>query len=335
MIRLLALSASILAATIAATPAYHITHRYVLGGTGGWDYLSYDQASKRLYISRSTHVMVVNPWTGEFVGDILNAPSVHGIALAPDLNKGFTSNGRDGTVTVFDLSTLAVVATIKTDAKNPDAIVYEPVTKRVYTFNGGGNDATSIDATSNSVIATIPLGGRPEFAVADGRGAIYNNIEDKDQIVKIDARTNAIVARHDIASCGGPSGLSMDTDHRRLFAACDKHVAVIDADSGAVIANVTSGAGTDATRFSKLFQNAYASNGRDATLTVVHESTPAQFDAAANVATETGARTMEIDPQTGAVFLVTAKMDVNPSATNPRERYRAEPGTFTLLVLEP
>lgn len=335
MKRSLALCALILCTAAAAAPAYHITHRYVLGGAGGWDYLSYDAPSKRLFISRSTHVMVVNPWTGQVVGDIPNTPGVHGVALAPDLNKGFTSNGTDGSVTVFNLATLAVTTTIKTNAQNPDAIVYEPVTKRVYTFNGRGNDATVISAERNTVIATIPLIGRPEFAVADGRGAIYNNIEDKDQLVKIDAPTNAIIARYRIPSCGGPSGISIDTTHRRLFAACDKHIAVLDADSGAIVANVLSGAGTDATRFSTLFQDAYASNGRDATLTVIHESSPLKFDLAANVLTAAGARTMDIDPQTGAVFLVTAQVQINAAATTPRDRYHVVPGTFTLLVLEP
>lgn len=334
--RSLAVSALVLIACLALTsPAYHIAGRYVLGGAGGWDYLNYDATTKRLFISRSTHVMVVDPWTGKVVGDIPNTPGVHGIALAPDLNKGFTSNGADGTVTVFDLSTLSVITTIKTNAQNPDAIVYEPVTKRVYTFDGRSDDSTAIDATANTVIATIPLGGRPEFAVADGQGAIYNNIEDKDELVKLDAHSNAIVARYPIASCGGPSGLSMDVVGRRLFAACDKHVAVIDAGTGAVIANVPSGAGTDATRFSQRFQDAFAPNGRDATLTIIHEDTPSQFTPVANVATETGARTMEIDPESGAVFLVTAQMQVNPNATTPRQHFQAVPGTFTLLVLQP
>lgn len=329
------IGALLLVAALAAAPAYHITHRYVLGGAGGWDYLTYDSGAKRLYISRSSHVMVVDPWTGKVVGDIPGTPGVHGIALAPPLHKGFTSNGADGSVTVFDTSTLAVLATIKANARNPDAIVYEPVTKRVYTFNGRGNDATVIDAQTGAVVGTIALGGRPEFAVADGSGAIFNNIEDKDQIVKIDARSNTVIARYPLPSCGGPSGLSMDVPHRRLFAACDKHMAIVDADSGLLVQNVPTGAGTDATRFSDELQNAYASNGRDATLTVVHEAAPGEFAVAANVPTAAGARTMELDPQSGAVFLVTAQLQVNPNATTPRERYRVVPDTFTLLVLEP
>lgn len=334
MIRSL-LSVLALLACIAAAPSYHVTARYLLGGNGGWDYLTYDAAAKHLYISRSTHVMVVDPWTGSVIGDIPSTPGVHGIALAPDLDKGFTSNGAAGTVTVFRPSTLAVLGTIQTQAKNPDAIVYEPVTHRVYTFDGGSNDATAIDASTDAVLATIPLGGRPEFAVADGRGAVYDNIESTDELVKIDARSNRIVARYPIPGCGGPSGLSMDRAHRRLFAACKNHVAVIDADTGAVIANVPSGAGTDATRFDDALQNAYASNGRDGTLTVIHEASPSSFSVVDNATTQSGARTMEIDPASGTVFLVTAKVIVNPRATSYRDRYHVVPGTFTLLVLAP
>ncbi len=318
-----------------AAPSYHLAHTYVLGGDGGWDYLTYDPSTKRLFISRGSHVMVVDPLQGKVVGDIPGTPGVHGIAVAPDLGKGFTSNGKDGSVTVFDLSTLATIATIQTPGKNPDGIAYDPATKRVFTFNGGSNDATAIDAKSNAVVATIPLGGRPEFPAVDGRGMVYDNIESTSEIVAIDAATATIVSRFPLGSCQHPSGLSMDTVHRRLFAACSGQMGVVDADSGKVVATVPTGSGTDATRYDETTGLAFASNGRDATLTVVHEDGPNHFSVLQNAATAPGARTMALDPQSGNVYLVTAKLVENPNATSYRDRYHAVPGTFELLEMQP
>jgi YVTN family beta-propeller protein len=325
----------VVAVPVAAAPNYHVTHRYVLGGDGGWDYLTYDPAGKRLFISRGAHVMVVDPMTGTVLGDIPNTPGVHGIVLAPELGKGFTSNGADGSVTVFDLHSLKPITTIATSAKNPDGIVYEPVTKRVITFNGGGNDATVIDAQTNTVVATISLGGRPEFPVADGKGMVYDNIESTSEIVAIDAGKATIVARWPLGTCATPSGLSMDRINRRLFTACRGELGVVDADSGKVIATLPTGAGTDATAFNPQSNLAFASNGRGATLTVVHEDSPGTFSVGQNAKSETGARTMALDPQTGNVFLVTAQLQINPNATSPRDRYHIVPGTFALLVMEP
>ena len=319
----------------AALPTYHLAATHVLGGDGGWDYLSIDPATHHLFISRSTHVMVVDPQRGTLVGDIPNTPGVHGIAIASDLGKGFTSNGADGTVTVFDLATLKMLATIQTGAKNPDVIAYDPVSKRVFTFNGGSNDATAIDAQTNAVVATIPLGGRPEFPAVDGRGMVYDNIESTSEIVAIDARSAKIVKRFALGSCQSPSGLSMDQVHRRLFAACEGAMGVVDADSGAVIATLPTGAGTDATRFDPDTQLAFASNGRAATLTVVHEEDPQHFTVVQNATTVAGARTMELDPSSGDVYLVTAKMIENPNATSYRDRYHIVPGTFELLTMRP
>jgi YVTN family beta-propeller protein len=318
-----------------AAVSYHLANSYVLGGDGGWDYLTYDTTSGRLFVSRSTHVMVLDPKTGKIVGDIPNTPGVHGIAVAPDLGKGFTTNGKDATVTVFDLSSLATVATISTGAKNPDGIAYDPATKRVFTFNGGSSDATVIDAQTNAVVTTIPLGGKPEFPAVDGRGMVYDNIESTNEIVAIDAGKAAISARFSLGSCQSPSGLSMDTQHRRLFAACKGEMGVVDADSGKVIATVPTGAGTDATRYDESSGLAFASNGRDATLTVVHEDDPNHFTLLANAATAPGARTMALDPQSGDVFLVTAKLIENPNATSYRDRYQTVPGSFKLLVMQP
>lgn len=335
LLALFALNAVLPAPATAAAPNYHVINRYVLGGDGGWDYLTYDTAGKRLFISRSTHVMVVDPTTGKVAGDIPNTPGVHGIALAPDLGKGFTSNGADGSVTVFDLRTLKPITTVQTSAKNPDGIVYDPGNKRVLTFNGGSNDATVIDAQTNSVVATIPLGGRPEFPVADGKGMVYDNIESTSEIVAIDTSKAAIVNRWSLGTCQSPSGISMDRTHRRLFTACRGEMGVVDADSGKVLATLPTGAGTDATRFDPNTQLAFASNGRDGTLTVVHEDAPNAFSVVQNAKSETGARTMALDPQSGDVFLVTAQLLVNPNATSYRDRYKVVPGTFALLVMTP
>lgn len=339
MMRFLALIAMVLSLTAGAnaagTPAYHVVHRYVLGGDGGWDYLTFDSTAKRLYISRSTRVMVVDPSTGTVTGTIPDTNGVHGIALAPDLGKGFTSNGRDGSVTVFDMKTLQTLATVQTGQKNPDCIIYDPSTKRVFTFNGGSDSATAIDAATNRVLGTVILGGRPEFAVADGKGMIYDNLEDKSEIVAIDAQKLQITARWPLAPCQSPSGLSMDRTNRVLFTACDGQMGIVDADSGKVLSTLPTGNGTDATAFFPSGGWAFAPNGRDATLTVVSETSPKTFAVAQNAKTETGARTMALDDKTGEVYLVTAKMQINPNATSYRDRYHVLPGTFALLVLDP
>ncbi|MBV8637045.1 MAG: YncE family protein, partial [Candidatus Eremiobacteraeota bacterium] len=222
-----------------------------------------------------------------------------------------------------------------TPAKNPDGIAYDPVTKRVLTCNGGSNDATVIDAQTDRVVATIPLGGRPEFPAVDGKGMVYDNLESTSEIVAIDARTAKIVKRFPLGSCKNPSGLSMDEAHRRLFTACQGEMGIVDADSGSVIATVPTGAGTDATRFDANTGFAFASNGRAATLTVVHEDDPGHFSVAQNAQTVAGARTMALDPANGNVFLVTAKLIENPNATSYRDRYKVVPGTFELLVVSP
>jgi len=331
---LAALFATTIAAGTTVAANYHVASKYVLGGDGGWDYLTYDSASKRLFVSRSTHVMVVDPLNGTLTGDIPDTPGVHGTAIAVDLGKGFTSNGKDGTVTVFDLTTLAKLAMVQTGGKNPDGIAYDPASKRVFTFNGGSNDSTVIDARTNAVVATIPLGGRPEFPAVDGRGTVYDNIESTSEIVAIDARNAKIISRFPLGTCQEPSGLSMDVVHRRLFAACTGEMGVVDADSGKVIATIPTGAGTDATRYDETSGMAFASNGRDATLTVVHEDDPDHFRLVQNAPTAPGARTMELDPQSGNVYLVTAKLIENPNATSNRERYSAVPGTFELIVMK-
>src|SRR5579863_6383469 len=225
-------------AALAAAPSYHLIKKVKLGGEGFWDYLSIDSAARRLYISRGTHVMVLNADTYEVVGDIPNTPGVHGIAIAADFNRGFISDGRANQVTIFDLKTLKETGTAKT-GEGPDAIIYDPASKRAFTFNGEGNSSTAVDAETGSVAGTVELGGGPEFAAADGQGHIYNNLEDKSTVVEIDSKNLKVLNRWPLAPCESPSGIAMDTEHRRLFAGChNKMMAIMDADSGKVITTV-------------------------------------------------------------------------------------------------
>ncbi|HEU4643715.1 MAG TPA: YncE family protein [Gemmatimonadaceae bacterium] len=317
---------------------YHVVKRTTIGGDGGWDYLTVDTATDRLFVSRGTHVMVVDLGTGKVVGDLPNTSGVHGIALAPELHRGFTSNGRDSTVTIFDPRTLSVIGTVKVTGANPDAILYEPTTKRVFTFNGRSADATAIDAATGRVVGTIPLGGKPEFAVADGNGRVLVNIEDRSQIVAFDARSLAVKATWPLAPCESPSGLAIDRAHARLFAGCENRMmAVVDANTGRVVATVPIGEGVDANRFDPATQLAFASTGRDGMLTVAHEDSPDHYTVVANVPTQRGARTMELDPRTHAVYTVTAEFGAAPAPTaeHPHPRPAMVPGSFTIIELRP
>src|SRR6476469_6616314 len=316
-------------------PQYQVKQKYVLGGDGGWYFLTFDPAGKRLFISRGTHVMVVDPYKGSVVGDIPDTAGVHGIALAQDLGKGFTSNGRDNTVTVFNLKTLKQTAKIKIEGENPDAILYDPSSKRVFTFNGRSKNATVIDATNDKVVGNVPLDGKPEFGVADGKGGVFVNIEDKSEVTSIDAKKAAVVKSWPLAPCEEPSGLAMDQKHRRLFAGCgNKMMAVVDADSGKVIATPAIGEGVDANAFDADQQLAFSSNGRDGNLTVVHEDSPDKFSVVENAPTQKFARTMALDTTNHDVYLVTAEIEEAPPAKEgERPRRTMKPGTFTLLVV--
>ena len=296
-----------LAATLAAVPPdYHLLKKVDVGGKGAWDYMIYDPAGHRVFVSRTMHVMVLDAETGATIGDIPGTEGVHGIALAPEFGKGFTSNGHTDTVTIFDLTTLKPVGEART-GKRPDAIIYDPASKRVFTFNSESHDATAIDASNGEVVATVPLPGRPEFAVADGRGGIFVNIEDKNSLGAIDARALTFKAAWEMPGCDGPSGLSMDREHRRIFSVCgNKTMAVMDADSGRLVATVPVGDGPDASAFSPKLGMVFSPNGQDGTLTVVHEDSPEKFTVAGTVKTEGGARTMALDEDTGTVYLVTS-----------------------------
>jgi DNA-binding beta-propeller fold protein YncE len=231
------------AAAYAANPNYHVIKKLPLGGEGGWDYLTVDSGARRLYISRGTHVMVVDIDKDKVAGDIPDTLGVHGIALAPELNRGFTSNGRSNTATIFDLKTLKILGQVKTGA-NPDCILYDPATKRVFTFNGRSNDATVFGAATGEVAATIALGGKPEFATADGKGRVFVNIEDTSEVVEIDSRKLAVAKRSSLKPCEEPSGMGLDAKHHLVFSGChNKVMTVLDADAGKVIATIPIGEG--------------------------------------------------------------------------------------------
>lgn len=316
-----------------AGPGYRIVKTYKIGGDGGWDYLTADAAARRLYISRGTHVIVLDLDSGKLVGDIADTPGVHGIALAPELGRGFVSNGREGTVSIFDTETLATISKAKA-GENPDAILYEPTTKRVFTFNGRSHDSTAIDADKGTVLGTIKLDGKPEFAASDGKGEIFVNIEDKSELTAIDANKLTVKSTWPLAPCESPTGLSMDRKNRRLFVGCEKMMAVVNADTGKVLATPAIGDGVDATRFDDATRLAFASCG-DGVLTVVREESPDKFSVAENVPTEPGARTMALDSKTHNVYLVTAKFGPPPAATadNPHPRRTILPDSFVVLVV--
>lgn len=318
----------------AGPSGYHIAKKIVLGGEGGWDYLTVDSKARRVYISRSTHVMVVNADTGVVIGDIPNTNGVHGIAIAPEFDKGFISDGRDGAVTIFDTSTLKVLGTVPA-GKNPDAIIYDPVSKRVFAFNGTSKDATAIDAKTGTVAGTIPLGGKPEFAVADEKGHVFVNIEDKSEIVQFDSNKLTVENRWSIAPGEEPSGLAIDRKHRRLFSVCaNKLMVVLNADDGKVVTTVPIGAGTDAAGFDPETGYVFSSNG-DGTLTVSHEDSSEKFSVVENVPTLRRARTMALDAKTHQIYTVSAEFGTAPapSTEQPRPRAPMVPGSFMLLIL--
>lgn len=313
---------------------YHLIKTIKVGGDGFWDYLAFDSPTRRLFISRGTKVMVLDVDSEKIVGEIPDTPGVHGIALAPDRGNGFTSNGQAGTISIFDLKSLQVIGHAQAEM-NPDCIIYDPATKRVFAMNGRSGSATVVDAVTGMVVGTIPIGGKLEFAAADGAGHVYVNVESKSEEVELDSKNMTVMAHWPLDPCKDPSGLAIDAKHRRLFAGCgNKMMAVIDADSGKVIATPPIGAGVDADAFDPGTGFAFASNGQSGTLTVVHEDSPDKFSVVEDVPTQRGARTMALDPKTHEVYLVTAQFGPPPAPTptNPRPFPTLVPDSFVVLV---
>ena len=323
-------------AEVSQPPAYHVARTFKLGQEGGWDYLVADPAQHRLYISRGTHVMVWDTKSETVIGDIPNTPGVHGVAVAPEFNRGFTSNGRDSSVTIFDLNTLATIGVVHGTGANPDAITYDPVSKRVFTFNGRSRSATAIDAATGAIVGTVPLGGKPETGQPDGEGHITVNIEDKSNVVKFETRTLAVLATWPLAPCEEPTGMASDLENHRLIIGCgNKLMAVMNSDDGKVVATIPVGAGVDASGFDPGTRLAFTSNG-EGSITVVHQDSPDKYSLVGTVPTKARARTMALDPGTGRIYTVTAEFGSAPAPTTeqPRPRPPMIPGSFTLLVLE-
>jgi YVTN family beta-propeller protein len=319
----------------APPPKYHEIGRVSLEGAEGWDCLVVDSDARRLYVTRGTRVVVLDADSRKVVGEIKNTPGVHDVALDPTLHHGFTSNGQEDSVTVFDLKTLQEVERIKV-GKRPDILQYDPASRRIFTFNAGSHDATAIDAATLKVVGTIALEGKPEFAVTDGKGALWVNLEDKSEIAMLDTRSLAVKARWPLAPGEEPSGLAFDAAHRRLFSVCgNKKMMVLDADSGKVVATAEIGSGPDGAAFDAKTGLAFSSNGQDGTLTVVKEDAPDRFHVAATVPTEPGARTMALDRKTHQVFLVTARLQPPPPGEAGTRRRSYVPGSFVVLVFGP
>ena len=325
---LTALGAMIPAAIFAAASGYHILGEVTIGGDGGWDYLSVDSAARRLYVSHATHVVVVDLDSNKVVGDIPDTPGVHGIAIASDLGKGFVSNGRGNNVTIVDLKTLKAVGDKVPTGENPDDITYDKVSGRVFVFNGRSKSATVIDAKTGKVAATITLPGKPEFAISDGKGHVYDNLEDTNEIVEIDTAKMAVTKKFSLSPCDGPSGMAYDAKNRRLFSVCSNRVmAISDPDSGKVVASPAIGASSDGVAFDAGTGYAMSSNG-DGTLTIVAQ-TGGKWDVLENIATERGARTIAVDEKTHKAYTPTAK--VAPQASGGRTTYL--PNTFKVLIV--
>jgi hypothetical protein len=308
---------------------YRVIKTISVGGDEGWDYVTVDSAARRVYISHGSHVVVLDADKDTVVGDIPDTQGVHGVAVDSDVGRGFTSNGRANNVTIFDLASLKTIGTVQTGA-NPDAIIYDPATNRIFTMNGRSQDTTAINAGDGAVAGTLALGGKPESAVADGKGTIYVNIEDKSELVHFDSRSLKVLHRWPMAPCKEPSGLAADWNSRRLFAGCsNKLMAVIAADNGKVVATVPIGEGVDANAFDPETKLAFASTG-DGNLTVVHQGAPDKYTVVETLPTKKSARTMGLDLKSHKIFLPSAEFD-SPAPGERRGKIKA--GSFAVLVV--
>jgi len=314
---------------LAAAPGYKILDKIKIGGPGQWDYVYIDSDANRLYVSHGTQTEVIDTTTNKLVGTIPDTAGVHGIAVANDLGKGFTSNGRANNVTIFDPKTLMATGTIAT-GMNPDAILYEPVSHRLFTFNGRSSDATVIDAKAGTVISTLPVGGKPEFAQHDGKGKVYFNVENTSELAELDAAKATITKRIKLAPCEEPSGLAIDRQKRRLYAVCsNRKMVVVDPDAAKVIASLDICPGADGTAFDNGF--AFSSNGGDGTITVVQETSAGKFEVVETVQSARTARTIGADPKTHKLYLPAAEQ--GPPPAGGKGRGTIVPDSFHILIV--
>jgi len=312
---------------------YELIKTIPVGGDGRWDYITVDPATKIVFVGRSTYTQAIDTASGKVVGTIKDTAGVHGVALAPDLHRGFTSNGRSNNVTIFDLHDYKTLGTIET-GKNPDAIIYEPMTKTIITFNGRSEDCTVIDADAapgSKAKATLALGGKPESAASDGEGHVYVNLEDKSEIAVINTKKWKVTQHWKIDGGEEPSGLALDAKHHRLFAGCGGNnvMAVIDTETGKTVTTLPIGAGVDACAFDPGTEEAFASCGRDASITVVHESKDGKCEVVQTIKTRPGARTMCVDPETHMMYLPTAEMEPAKDGGRPQSK----PNSFMIVVV--
>ena len=319
------------AATTTTLPAPRLLSTLPLGGAGGWDYLSFDTAHRHLFVSRGDRVLVIAVDQHKQVGMIDNTPGVHGIALAPDLNRGFISNGRSAAVTEFDLRTLRTVATITGTGLNPDAIVYDQPSQHVFTFNGKSHSVSVVDPARSAVIATIGLSGKPEFAVTDGAGHIFVNIEDKSELAELDTANNRVLHTWQLAPCASPSGLALDVRHQRLFSVCDNRLMIVtDASDGHQVATVPIGDGPDAVVFDPAESTIYSANGVSGTITAVHQDDADHYRVSATIPTQVSARTLTLDPELRRLYLSAARLG---TSRQPNGRPTIEPDSFAMLTV--
>src|SRR3954467_110666 len=321
----------------AAGDVYKFLNEIPIGGEGGWDILTVDSAARRLYLSHSTRIVVVDLEKNTVAGEIADTPGVHGFIAVPELERGFSTNGKENKASVVDLKTLKTISKIDTGA-NPDAFAYDTKRGELYIFNHSGGSATVIDAKNATVVATIQLGGEPEFGVSDdGAGRVYVNLEDKSEVAVIDAGKHEVVARWPLAPGTEPTGIALDATHHRLFAPChNKMMEMVDTTSGKVVASVPIGAGVDGCAFDDATQLAFASCG-EGTTTIAKEEGPATLTAVQTLKTERSARTMAIDPKTRRIYLPSAqfKAPATPSPGTSPTRPKMVPNTMKLLVYGP
>jgi YVTN family beta-propeller protein len=329
---LLGVALIISSSCLIAQSNYRAVNKIHVVGDGGWDYLNVDEINGRIFVSHGTVAQAIDIKTGKLAGTIPDTKGIHGIAIANDLNKGFTSNGRDSSVTIFNLKTLEVTTKINVTGRNPDAILYDPFSQKVFTFNGGSNNSTVIDAKANKVIGTIPLDGKPEFSVTDLKGKIFVNIEDKSVINVINSTTLKVEQHWPIAPGEEPSGLALDNQTHRLFSVCsNKLMVVTDALTGKIITTLPIGDRCDGVAFDPEKKRAYASNG-EGTITVVQEENGNSFKVLETVATQPGAKTIAINKTTHHLYLTTAEYETAPTATN--RRPPVKPNSFVILDIE-
>ena len=323
------------AVDVAVEKPLAVVDRFSPGGDTGWDLLAYDSGSNRLFVSRGKHVQVLDGQSGKLIGDITGTEGVHGIAIAPDAGKGFTSNGKTNSVTVFDLPGLKVLKQIPLAGRKPDTILYDPASHHVLVFNGDSNNVSVIDPIKEAEIATIPLPGQPELAAVDGQGHAYVNLEDKGQVVALDVVHDKVDAVWPLGDCEGPTGLALDAGHHRSFSACQNHkMVVLDTSSGKVVASLPIGEHPDGAAFDPGLGLVYSPNG-EGTLTVIKEQDPDHFSVAATVVTQKSARTIVLDPASHRLFLPVAEFGTPATATpdQPHPRPPVIPGSFRILVV--